>query len=83
MLCKGVDTTPCRDEHGVKEFLRAACTSQPYLPHEEKDSEDNSIADKCAPHDEMSKALTKMVGSTVAQSSDGTEQHLYPADDRQ
>lgn len=79
MFGESIHAAPCRNQETVKEFLAAPCTLEPNLPDEKDDCKDDAVTDKGATHDEMCKALAEVVFPTEPQSSNASEEHLYPA----
>lgn len=80
VLGKSVDTSPCGYNQGVEELLAAAGAAQPVLTNEEKKSQQDTVRDESASHDEMRKTLSHVVIPAEAHRSDSTKEHLSPTD---
>lgn len=83
VLGKGVDTAPGGNDNRIKEFLAPACSPQPHLSNQKQDQENDAVCDEGTTHDEVSQALSGMIGPAETQGCDASEKELNPCYDWQ
>lgn len=83
MLGEGVDTSPSCNDERVEEFLAAAGSLQPHLPHEQQDGEDDTVSNEGASHDEMRQTLTCVISPAESKGGDSAKEELYPGHNRE
>lgn len=82
VLRKGIDAAPDRNDGAIVKLLRSSSAANPRLSRKEDNSQDDAISDKCATHDEMSRALADMVALAEAEGCNASKDHLYPGQER-
>ena len=81
MLCERVDAAPSSNDAAIIKLLRPPSASDPKLPHNKEDGQQDTVGDECAAHDKVRKTLTQMIALAEPQCRDAAEDHLHPRND--
>ena len=83
VLGKGVDTSPSCNDERVEEFLAAAGSLQPYLPHKQQYGEDDTVSNEGASHDKMRQTLACVISPAESKGGNSSKEELYPGHNRE
>nr|POE56576.1 hypothetical protein CFP56_33548 [Quercus suber] len=78
VLGERVDAAPDADDQAVPELLATAGPREECLSVQKQERQDNPVPDERRAHDEMRRALSRVLTLTEALSGDTAKQHLHP-----